>query len=96
MDEPLLSDLPTDIQTLKIKDHLQTEQGQRSYFPKLRYEITDEMLSQTNLALETILTMNITETNALIYATVGRYKKVWGKKGLDPKHPTMPGSNGWR
>ena len=30
----------------------------------------DEILAQTNLALETIPTVNITETNALIYATV--------------------------
>ena len=40
VDEPPLSAeiLPTDIQTLlqKIMDHLPTEQGQRSYLPKLR------------------------------------------------------------
>ena len=51
-------------------DHIPSEHGQRSYLPKLRYEITDEILAQTNLALETIPTVNITEVNALIYATV--------------------------
>ena len=79
VDEPPLpsKNLPTDIQTLrqKIMDHLLTEQGQRSYLPKLRYEITDEILAQTNLVLETIPTVNITETNALIYATVRALQK---------------------
>ena len=71
--------LTTDIQTLRQKnmDHLKTEQGQRSYLPKLRYEITDIIRAQTNLVLETIPTVNITETNALIYATVRAYRKVW-------------------
>ena len=55
--------LPTDIQTLRqnIMDHLPTEHIQRSYLPKLRCEITDEILAQTNLALETIPTVNITK-----------------------------------
>ena len=35
-------------------NHLPTEHGQRSFLPKLRYDITDEILAQTN---------------ALIYAT---------------------------
>ena len=51
VDEPPLSaeNLPTDIQTLrqKIMDHLPTEQGQRSYLPKLRYKIADQILAQT-------------------------------------------------
>ena len=50
VDEPPLSakDVLTDIQTLwqKIMDYLPTEHGQRSYLPKLRYEITDEILAQ--------------------------------------------------
>ena len=74
VDESPLSaeNLPTDIQTLQqnIMDHLPTEHIQRSYLPKLRCEITDEILAQTNLALETIPMVNITETNTLIYATV--------------------------
>ena len=48
VDESPLSaeNLPTDIQTLrqKIMDHLPTEHGQRPYLPKLRCEITDEIL----------------------------------------------------
>ena len=59
VNEPPLSaeNLPTDIQTLRqtIMDHLPTEQGQRSYLLKLRYEITDEILALKNLVLETIL-----------------------------------------
>ena len=74
VDEPPLfaENLPPVIQTLweNIMDHLPTKQSQRSYLPKLRYKITVEILAQTNLALETIPTVNITETNALIYATV--------------------------
>ena len=85
VDEPPLSAeiLPTDIQTLlqKIMDHLPTEQAQRSYLPKLRCEITDERLAQTNLALETILKVIITETNALIYATIGALQESVRKKG---------------
>ena len=100
VDESSLSaeNLPTDIQTLrqKIMDHLPTEQGQRSYLPKLRYELTDEILAQTNLALETIPTVNITKTHALIYATVKALQESAEKRGLDPKHPAMPGSNSWR
>ena len=98
VDEPLLSaiNLPTDIQTLrqKIMDHLPTDQGQRSYLPKLRHEITDKMQAQTNLALETIPTVNITETNVLIYATVRGLQESVGKRGLDLKNPTMLGANG--
>ena len=94
VDESSLSaeNLPTVIQTLrqKIMDYLPTEHGQKSYLPKLRYEIPDEILAQTNLALETTPTVNITETNALIYATVRAQQESLGK------HPTMPGSNGWR
>ena len=100
VDEPPLcaENLPTDIQTIrqKIIDHLPTEQGQRFYLPKLRYEITDEILAQTNLALQTIPTVDITETNALIYEIVKALQENVGKRGLDPKHPTMSGSNGWR
>ena len=74
VDEPPLpaQNLSTDIQSLrqKIMDHLPTEQGQRSYLPKLKYKITDEILAQTNLTLETIPTVNITETNTLNNATV--------------------------
>ena len=55
VDEPPLSAeiLPTDSQTLwqKIMDHLPTEQSQNFYLPKLRCEITDAILAQTNLAL---------------------------------------------
>ena len=51
-------------------DHLATKQGQRSDLPKLRFEITDEILAQTNVALQTIPMANITETNFLINATV--------------------------
>ena len=65
-------------------DHLPTEQSQRSYLLKLRYKITDEMLAQTNLALETMPMANITETSALIYATVTDYRKVWGKMVSTP------------
>ena len=61
-------------------DHLPTEQGQRLYLPRLRYAITDEILAQTNLALETIPTANITETNALIYATVRTLQENVGEK----------------
>ena len=75
-------------------DVLPTEQGQKFYLPELRYKITDEILAQTNLALETTPTMNIAETNALIYATVTALQESVGKKGLEPKQPTMPGSNG--
>ena len=62
-------------------DHLPTEQGQRSYIPKLRYKLTDEILTQTNLALETIPMVKITETNALIYSTVKALQETVGKKG---------------
>ena len=81
--------LPTDIQTLrqKIMDHLPTERGQRSYLSKLRYEITDEILAQTNLALETIPAVNTTETNALIYATVRALQESVGQKGSRPQTP---------
>ena len=75
-------------------DVLPTEQGQKFYLPELRYKITDEILAQTNLALETTPTMNIAETNALIYATVTALQESVGKKGLERKQPTMPGSNG--
>ena len=78
VNEPSLSadGLPPDFQTLrqKIMNHLQTEHSQRSYLARLRYEITDEILAQTNLALETIPTANITETNALTYA-IGKCEK---------------------
>ena len=71
VDEPPLSakNLLTDIQPLrqKIMDHLPTEQGHRSYRANLRYEITGEILAQPILALKTIPTVNITDTNALIY-----------------------------
>ena len=96
VDESPLSaeNLPTDIQTLrqKIMDHLPTEHGQRSYLPKLRCEITDEILAQTNLALETIPTVNITETNALIYATVRALQESVGQKGSRPQTPR----NAWQ
>ena len=77
----VVGDLPADIQDLrqKIMDCLPTEQGQRSYLPKLRYEITDTILAQINLALGTIPTTNITETNALIYATVMVLQDIAGK-----------------
>ena len=74
MDEPSLSidNLPTGIQTLRqrIRKHLSTEQSQKSYTPKFTYVFTDEILAQTNLALETIPKINITEPNALTYALV--------------------------
>ena len=74
VDEPPLSaeNMPTDIQILrqKIMDHLPTEHRHWSYIPNLKYVIMDRILAQTILALETILTAYITETNALIYATV--------------------------
>ena len=96
VDEPPLcaENLPTDIQTIrqKIIDHLPTEQGQRFYLPKLRYKITDEILAQTNLALETIPTVNITETNALIYATVRALQESVGQKGSRPQTPR----NAWQ
>ena len=53
----------------------------RSYLPKPRYKITDQIPAQTNLALETIPTVNITETNALNYATVRTLQESVGKKG---------------
>ena len=86
VDEPPLSAGGSDIQTLqwKIMDSLPTEQSQRSCLPKLRYEITDDILAQTNLALETTPTVNITETKALIYATE-TLQECSGKKGLDHK-----------
>ena len=60
VDESPLSaeNLPTDIQTLrqKIMNQPSTEQGKRSYFPKLRYKPIDEILAQTDLTLETITT----------------------------------------
>ena len=89
IDKPPLSaeNLPTDIQTLrqKIMDHLPTEHGERSYLPKLRYKITDEILAQTNLALETIPTANNTETNARIYANVRTLKENVRRKGSQPQ-----------
>ena len=75
-DEPLLSaeNWLTDIRThrQKIMDQLPTEQGQRQYLPKLRYKITVEILAQIKLTLKTMPTVNITETNAPIYATTGK------------------------
>ena len=47
---------------------------------KIRYVITDEILAQTNLALKTISTVTITETNALIYATVETLQESVGEK----------------
>ena len=41
----------------------------------------DEILAQTNLALEIIPMMNITETNALIYATVKALQESVEKEG---------------
>ena len=73
-------------------DHLPTGHGQRSYLPKLRYEITDKILAQTNLALETIPTVNITETNALIYATVRALQESVVQKGSRPQTP----HNAWQ
>ena len=75
-------------------DHLQTKPGQRSYPPKLRYENSDEIVAQTNIALETIPKANITETNALVYATAKTLQESVGKKGPASKHSTMLGSNG--
>ena len=90
-----VENLPTNFQTLrqKIMDILLTDQGQRSYLPKLRHKITNEMLAQKILDLETIPTVKITETNALIYATVRALRESERKKGLDPKHLTMLSSN---
>ena len=89
IDKPPLSaeNLPTNIQTLrqKIMDHLPTEHGQRSYLPKLRNEITDEILAQTNLALETIPTANNTEPNARIYANVRTLQENVRRKGSRPQ-----------
>ena len=100
VDEPPLSaeNLPTDILTFqqKVMDHLPAEPGQRSYLPKLRYETTDEILTLTNFALETIQKVIITETNTLIYATARALQESVGKKSFDSKHPTMTGKNGWR
>ena len=81
--------LPTDIQTLRQKNmgHLPTEQGQKSYLSKLRCEIPDDILAQTNLVLETMPTVNITETNALIYATVRALQENVGKKVSSPNTP---------
>ena len=45
----------------------------------------DEILAQTNLALETIPMMNITETNALIYATVKALQESVEKEGSQPQ-----------
>lgn len=61
-----------DTRTLRqsIIDQLTTEQGNRHYLHKLRYDLTDETLHQVNTVLETIPTSTITETNALIYATI--------------------------
>ena len=91
VDELLLSaeNLPADIQTLqqKIMDHLPTDQGQKYYLPKFRYKLTNEILAQTYLALETIPTVNITETNAMIYATVKALQESVGKKGSRPQTP---------
>ena len=71
-----------------VMDHLPTEQGQRSYFLKLRYKITDGKLPQTNLALETIPAPNITETNTLIQATIKTlYSRALRKKVLTPNTP---------
>ena len=67
-------------------DVLPTEQGQKFYLLELRYKITDEILAQTNLALETIPTMNITETNALGYATL---QESVGQKGSQPQTPQI-------
>ena len=88
VDEPPLSaeNLQTDIQALqqKIMNHLPTEHRQRSYIPKLKYVITDKILAQTNLALETILTAYITETNTQIYATVKTLQESVGKTESQP------------
>ena len=96
VDEPPLpsQNLSTDIQSLrqKIMDHLPTEQGQRSYLHKLKYKIADEILAQTNLILETIPTVNITETNALNNATVRALQETVGKKGSRPQTP----HNAWQ
>ena len=96
VDEPpqAAENLPTNIQTLrqKIMARLMTAQGQRSYLSKLRYKITDEILAQTNLVLETIPTVNITETNPLIYATVRALQESVGQKGSRLQTP----HNAWQ
>ena len=48
------------------------------------------------LALETIPTVNITKTNALIYATIRTLQESVGKRGLNLKLSTVPGSRGWK
>ena len=53
-----------------IMSHLPTEHGQRFYLHNIRYELIDDILVQTNVALETTPTVNITENNALILAAV--------------------------
>ena len=63
---------------------------------KIRYVITDEILAQTNLALKTISTVTITETNALIYATVETLQESVGKKNLEFEHTTISGCSGGR
>ena len=77
-------------------DHLLTEIGQRSYLPKLIYEITDKIMAHINLALETIPMVSITDTYALIYTAVKTLKENLGKKVRVPKHLTMLGSNMWK
>ena len=63
-----------------IRDFV-SELGKVRPLTMLRNKITDEILAQTNLALETIPTVNITETNALIYATVRALQESVGQKG---------------
>ena len=66
-------------------EHQLTEQGQKSYTPKFNYVFTDEILAQTNLAMETIPMINITEPNALIYATVKALQESVRKTGSRPR-----------
>ena len=65
-------------------EHLSNEHGQNSYILKFRYVFTDDILAQTNLALKAIPMVKITETNALIYATVKTQKSV-RKTGSRPR-----------
>ena len=71
---------PTTAAVTSITTRHQAIYMPRSYLQKPRYEITDEILAQTNLALETMPTVNIIEINALIYATVRTLQESVGEK----------------
>ena len=91
-----VADLPPDVQSLRqqIMDCLTNEQWQRSCLPKLICEIPNEILIQANMAVQAIPAENITETNALMYASVQTLQDKLGyKKPHLSKHNTKSSSN---